>query len=425
MSSSADTWSRSDNRLDALFDKSLRLLDRIKASAGGHRAELYLRETRRRRLTFERRGGRSTLGEGVECGVALRLLSDDGKREGFAAASLSGADIENWLVTSARSSLGVPAHAPVGMGGPAEVDDVTGGGAIADVDAMAGWIDKAFSCLGLSSAGVDSKVSGWLEVATTSEILVNGSPLRARRQRDRVWAVAQVGHAGPGGRLDSLLEVTGRRLEDLDAAAWARYAIVAVQDPPHRPEPLEVPLVLDRGPSSRLVAFLVAVLHGGSASAFDVGAGWRVDDAPRHPDAFVGGTFDDAGFPTQRRTLADGRHGVPLQGPGTYRRESYRDRPRSLPSCLILAETSGAAPKDAFSVRDLRITGMPGGECLVELEGRRLRGGELDSQFLRARIRTNARELVRACVGSVGEPQHESWAVITPALVLEGLPVVT
>jgi hypothetical protein len=147
-----------------------------------------------------------------------------------------------------------------------------------------------------------------------------------------------------------------------------------------------------------------------------------VRDDPIHPKALVGGWFDDAGFPTRIRPLADGEGVVDtLDGPGLLRRGSFRDLPEPHPSCLVVAGKDGAYPDPAIHLLDLRIYACPPGSWLLEGAGHVVRRGRSAGVLPRVTIRTSPEKIAAGLVATAGAPVVVGSGVVSPALVVEGL----
>jgi hypothetical protein len=136
----------------------------------------------------------------------------------------------------------------------------------------------------------------------------------------------------------------------------------------------------------------------------------------------VGGAFDDAGFPTRRRILADGSREVgALEGEGQFWRSSYRDPPCP-GTTTLLVETAGATPVDqGILVRDLRLHPVSDDRWILEVDGSLLRRGEPSGAVLGLVLEVDPADLVLRCAAAVGPARRTARGVVTPTLVFEGL----
>jgi hypothetical protein len=149
-----------------------------------------------------------------------------------------------------------------------------------------------------------------------------------------------------------------------------------------------------------------------------------VADEPLAPDALFGGSFDDAGFPTRRRVLADGARGIgTVDGPGCLRRPSYRDPPRAQPFHPVLEDGPEDPGGDGLLVSELAVHPLPDGRWILECDGILRRGAEWGPAVRGGLISTNPALLARCCVARVGPARSSHRGVRTPALLFEGLQV--
>ena len=155
-----------------------------------------------------------------------------------------------------------------------------------------------------------------------------------------------------------------------------------------------------------------------------VGSAWKLTDDPTQAGSLFGSTFDDAGFPTQRRVLADGLkiRGV-IEGEGTFRRPSFRDTPRNLPFNLEVAAGGKTLPCDGILVTSVTIHPCAAGDWIIEFSGGRLQEGGPGPPITSGFIRVTPAELMRRCVASFGETRQSYLGVQTPALLFDGLDV--
>jgi len=186
-----------------------------------------------------------------------------------------------------------------------------------------------------------------------------------------------------------------------------------------------IPVLLTPESSAMLVSALVRSLFiTGEKAGAPVGPAWEVIDDPRSADSLFGGRFDDVGFETRRRTLADGlRVAEPLAGPGSYRRPSFRDPPRPLPTHLVLESGGELSWEGGLVVSELALHPLPGGEWVLECDGTLAGNGFSGLRVHRCQIRTTPMELVQRCAARIGEARLSHRGVVTPALLFDNLPV--
>ena len=164
------------------------------------------------------------------------------------------------------------------------------------------------------------------------------------------------------------------------------------------------------------MAALARALHGpGSPVGGRVGPGWRLVDDPLEDGVLHGGLFDDSGFPTARRALADGERivGV-IDGPGNLRRASFRDPPAPLPSGIRVETASAAPPARAIRVSSIVLHAHGSSDWTVEVAGPAFRPGF---------FRLPPRDLAKRCVAASGELQTDRRGIATPSLLLENVDI--
>jgi hypothetical protein len=294
------------------------------------------------------------------------------------------------------------------------------------IDALISWLDRAVGFLGERLRAADPTAPeplAWVEAALGTELLADDLGVRAVRTRRRAWAMALFrGRALPDAP-ERPRFLAAREFAALDAGTWAEDIDEApgAARLPERPPAL--PWVLTPEAAATVVPFLAAFLHPpGTAPGQRVGSGWCIADDPFHERGLVGGSFDDVGFPASHIPLAEA--GVVLrgiEGQGTWRRPSYRDRPAFHPSTLVLDPPDVGRPESFYRVRAIRIHGMAPDRWLLEVDGVR-RNGDADAEvFQGARAIVAPASLAAACVGGIGSARAAGWGVVTPGLIFEGL----
>jgi len=395
-------------------EQNLEELSRLLVRAGelGLRGpvELYHRAAIVLRLT--RSGDRSPdiFQAGREDGLALRAGLEPGRLTFVAVSGFDETSL-GWAVDQVVRGRGAPASDALWQRG--------GDGLSIDVDPslrlpapaeMRSWLDTAAESSG-ESAGPTR-----LEVAATFESWATHDGLRASRGRTRAWAIIESRRP---------LAIAARRWEGLAPDGWARLADDRAR-PDGEPVPPPTgpfPILFSPEASAKLVHTIVRALHRSpECIGLAVGPGWRVEDDPLDVRALLGGTFDDAGFPTARTLLADGTSivGV-LDGPGSLRRPAFRDPPLPLPSNLVVRAPEAALPPRAGLVSSISIHPVEPGSWILELDGVSLEAGRTGPPIENWFVRVDPGELVRRCVGSVGPGRSSHRGVTTPALLFDDL----
>lgn len=397
------------------------VLDRASRAAPGLRVEVYVRESYRLRLT-RAADGRSKASEGWERGWALRLRTSDDRLEGFAATSGGGGEVIQWLLEAARAALAPTSMTDAWRAERASLEESSADDAWPTLDEASRWLVRALDFLEDRLGDDAGPLRAFVESARTSEAIINDSGLRAARSRDKAWAMVMAKDPQIPDARERPRIVVARALTDLDAGAWAED-LDAVGSPARlSARRLSLPLILTPSAATGLVPWLVQALHGPeSAVVPNVGVGWRPVDDPEDPAAVSGGGFDDVGFPTRRRALASDGTPLRLEGPGTYRRASFRDVPAPMASCIVMESPTIEPPGEACRVTSLRAVPIPDGDVMIEFDGARLSGGEPGETIRGARLRATPGELAAAFVGAVGRRRAAGWGLVTPRLILDGL----
>jgi hypothetical protein len=410
-----------------------RLVEHHKAMRDGFdavRLEFYHRASLTRRLARDRPEAPSSSVTGREDGVAVRLRTARDRRPGFSAASGCDAASLRWAAARARSSTGDrrgPRGADLPAGKETRLDRDAGGLPVrSELDA---WLDRACSALrhALPPAGGLRIGEVWVEVAVTAESLVGDGGFKASRLRRRAWAMARLRPVADGEESPRPLFVAGRSWETLSDGEWASLARDRGIGRTFREEPVgaRMPVLFAPEPAGVLVAALARTIHTRAELAGTaVGPGWSLHDDPRAPGALFGGDFDDAGFATARRELADGSFvRETVAGPGSYRRPSFRDSPHSLPANLVLDSAPITAPRHGLFVSGLTLYPLPGGKWVLDCDGRSRGGKKSGRGSRRALIATLPGDLVQRCLARIGAARRLHRGVQTPALLFDGLEV--
>ena len=329
-----------------------------------------------------------------------------------------------------RRALDDALHAPATTSAwrdePVERVDVEVESELPSTEELAEWLARAWGFLAerVSDARAPSpQPNAWVETAVTWELLLDDLGTRALRRRRRAWAMALFrGRALPDAP-ERPRFLVARDFASLDAGTWAEDfdASPGSTRLPERP-PL-LPWVLTPQAAAQLVPAVAAVLHApGTRPGGRVGAGWRLSDDPLQARGLVGGQFDDLGFDAGRLALAeDGEVLRALDGPGTFRRPSYRDRPEPHPTTLVLEPPEVGRPERFYRVQAIRLHPVRRDRWILELDGLRREGESRGEVFQGARAEVHPHALAEACVGGVGAARPAGWGVVTPGLVFEGL----
>jgi hypothetical protein len=367
--------------IEALVGEARVLWERARSVSESKRVEVYLKRAQRHRIGRDPISGALLRSDAIETGTACRVQSAAGA--GLAHVAITGSD----GASLSRALLGAsPSLA-------ADIRSLAMGGAFPSERIERETHDMDLDEEALRSGLADRPALAWVEAGVTVEVLIGVEAWVAVRTRARSSALA-----GDRPRL-----FARRGFGVLDT-------IPAVDEPPERTAPMET-LALEPGAAAPVVASLVQAVH--TSEAFigsPTGPGWSVADDPGCPDGLAGGEFDDAGFPTSRRVLADGRHvSASLDGPGSYWRRSFRDAPRALPSTIVL---SGASPtvREMRGLTACRLLPLGAEDWVVELPGTRP-----------GYLRTSPARLLQGCRGTFGAAVPTADGVITPGLIFEGI----
>lgn len=409
-----------------LFDRAATWIDEAMAIVGSDVVELFVRSTRRLRVSRTFANIAPRVVEGVETGLALRVVDASG-REGFDSTSIDPECAS--IRPHVERLLGVPRARGDRRSwrlDPVTLTDVEDPLTLPEEEEATAWLDRAIELLGERLRESDPgspEPTGWVECGATVEALVNGAGLRAFRSRRRAWAMALYrGRALPDAP-ERPRFLSARQFHALDAGTWAEDLDEAPVTARLAASPAGLPWVLTPEAAASLVPAVVTALHGsGSPENAEVGPGWRIEDVPDHADGLVGGKFDDAGYPSGATILADrGRSRGRLEGPGFFRRGSFRDPPAPAASTIVVRSTETERPEEFYRVRALRILPLGAGRWVLEVDGVRRRGDEAGEILQAARATTTPLEIARACRGTLGSARAAGWGIVTPGIVLDGL----
>jgi hypothetical protein len=388
--------------------------------------ELYHRAALTLRVTILGDGKSIETTRGYDEGCAVRLTSHRGRRAAFAATSGSKATSLRWAVARCREGL-TPAvqreHWSHGDG--AAVSDREGEHHLPAVEELTGWLERARETLAADGFPRLDPLELSIAVAATVESWVAEGGLRASRARTRGWALMRTREAWAGDRASKPVMVARRRWAELPPGAW-RMALEDRRLPKQGdvpPPATGVPVLFSPECSALLVRALARALHAaGREPGFEVGPAWKVYDDPRGPDALFGGSFDDAGFTTRRKRLANGNRSCGcIEGRGHYRRPSFRDRPSPSPCHLRVSPTPGAAPADGIVVTALELSPVAPDRWVLGLEGAILEGGRPAGVLRPSFVSIAPEDLVCRCVATVGPPRPSHLGIETPALLFTPL----
>lgn len=384
---------------------------------GGERVEVYLRSSRRVRVRLPRIGPAAEE-HGLDEGLAVRIHRPASREIGFAASSGIGPAIAAW---AGRSALGAarPGGQVAWIENPTvrrDVRPVSREGS--EPRALAAWLHGV-----VDRADTTPSEEPWIERSDTIEAVRNGAGgwIRARR---RVWGIGLTPAVLVDGAEPIPRAVAGSEVSALPTDPWSAARHPGGHGRPLALEPTEWEVVFDGDSLAALIPALVEALSTGPGEiSMPVGRGWVVSDDPLHPASLVGGEWDDAGFPSSRRLLADGGRLVDrLDGPGCLRRGSFRDPPEPSPSFLVVEPPPVPMPRLALRVLALRVLVLSG-TWVLDIDGLALREGQSVGAFRGERIRTTPEALVACCAGGIGTALPRAGCVLSPAVCFERLRV--
>jgi hypothetical protein len=369
-------WSTGKD-IESLVSEARSLWERARLVTRSASVEIYVKHARRWGL---RRGLHEH--EVSETGAACRWEVGGGRVAAHVA--MSGTDrarLQHDLEGATSAPRGDGRSLAAGTDFPRERIDLETVTAQFEPEALREWM--------ASAASVES-----FELGMTTEVLVGPSGWLAVRTRARSSALI-----APGSQLTAR---RGFEVADLTESMEESTAGTLGED-----------LRLAPSAASPLVMTLVQAVHSSPEwIGTETGKGWDVIDDPLAPQGLAGGAFDDAGFPTARRTLAEGGKIMgALDGPGSYWRRSFRDPPRSLPSTIVIgAGSPSTASEHRGGYPRCRVIPLGSNGWILELPG-----------DVNRYARTDPGELLRACNGVYGRPVATPDGPITPGLVFDGI----
>jgi hypothetical protein len=371
--------------------------------------ELYARASQRIRVSIDL-SGRLRVDRGTDAGLAVRAFDARRRTLGFAAAT--GFDPGQAARAARRAEADAApfdGERPWSEGAGMRNDGLESFPGLPSRDDLAAWLTGA-----LRSSGCNPAEDPWVEASSTIETswTREGSWTRSRL---RIWGIV-VSRCVASPKAEPVPRVVAARcMAALPADPWPIHGEAGRVG---RMESESV--VFDGEALAALVPTLVRALGDkGSSGEARVGPGWVVSDDPTHPDASVGGPWDDAGFSARPVPLADGRTVVgTIGGPGSLRRGSFRDPPEPAPSLLRVEPPAVAPSRGDVRVVASRIHSLDG-RWVMEVDGVDPDGTAFHRRF----VRTDPLELAARCAGGIGPAIARAGAVVTPALRFEGLRV--
>jgi hypothetical protein len=407
---------------DDSLERLRELHRRARRRAGRRGVELYHRAATTLRVTRARGAATDEVQTGHEDGLAVRTFDPSNGCVGFAATSGCREGAVDWVVGRATESELAEAGCPWAEGHGTMIDRDP---AVSDWDeARVGrWIDDALSRL----PGDDAPRSVSVEIARTVETWVADGGPAGSRVRTRAWAVAQGLPQGVSTSSPAPLITAARSPQNLDVRAWSALVAERTWSSGIRATSFngKSAVVFRQESAATLVQVLVQALSTPDQPLIiPVGPGWKLVEDPLEPGALLGGTFDDCGFPAVSKTLADGcRTSDTLSGPGSWRRGSYRDRPRPMAANVRVASLEATLPRDSVAATTVVLHRLDPARWAIEFTGGLLSGGEAGPSISRGFIEIGPEALVRRCAGTIGVARADHRGVTCPGLVFSDLPV--
>lgn len=385
--------------VEAIVARARLLRELASSRSGTERVEVYCKESSRVRASRGVTSGALEVSFANESGMAVRIGAAAGQRSAFASVGGRSRDAMRWAVdTAVAAGEGcgarmLSASEVVGM----ERLDLDPSERLPASERLKEWIQGSPS-------------ADWIEAGVTVETLCGDSGWVAVRRRARSWALFDRTQPALAARR----EAAGWELPEPPGSETGSAPF-----PPGRADARTIILLPEA--AAPLVTALATVFHGeGSRKGEPVGVGWCLEDDPLHLDGVCGGQFDDAGFPSARSTLAEGGRVVGiLDGPGTYRRPSFRDAPTPGISTIRVLQDPPLSPPAGLLVRRCRVLPLEVDSWALELDGADLSGGSARGETWS--LRADPRRLILACTGPSGVARLTGEGVLTPSLVFEGL----
>jgi len=392
--------------------------------------ELYHRTSTVHRVAREAGGVAPETQAGREEGIAVRLRSRRDRSPRFAASSGGDARAVGWAVERASASHGGDLEGPgwAAGRGDARLDRDAVVERVTDED-LAVWLDQVWERATAATKSAPFPLSrAWVEVGTTLETWVAHGGLRASRARMRAWAVAIPGGPTRNASLSRPAVIAARSWSALREMDWQgiledRVWRVDAAEPARS---ARLPVLFSPEATSTLATALIKAVHSSDeALGKPVGSGWRVQDRPRTPEVLLGSAYDDCGFGTSDRVLADGdRIQGSIGGPGCFRRPSFRDPPRPEHSELVVAHSEpGHLPPRTVLAATIKIHPLDTGQWIVQFEGGVLTHGEPAGAITAGFVKATPHQLVERCLAGYGPVRQSYLGIQTPALLFDSLPV--
>jgi hypothetical protein len=415
-------------RLDASsLAKRLESLRRtVDSDLPGSDLELYHRAALTLRVSDEGESKKVKMQYGQDEGLALRATTRKGSDVAFAATSGSQPSSLRWVVARCRELYApTPQEGLWPRDGGAEKNDRDGAPELPPLAEVREWLDRARQALAGHGGKGPEPLELSVEVAATVESWVADGGLRASRVRTRGWALMRIRKPWKGDHASKPVLVARRRWSELPPGAWRE--VLEDRNLPDRsaspPPTASVPVLFNPECSALLVLALTKTLHAGAREpGIEVGPAWKVYDDPCHAQALFGGSFDDVGFATRRKRLANGHRTCgTIKARGHYRRPSFRDRPIPLPSHLSVSATARPAPTEGVIATALSVHPVESGRWLLRIDGALLDQGRPGAVLRPSFVSISPEELVLRCVATVGPPRLSHLGVETPALLFDHL----
>ncbi|MDX1388042.1 MAG: hypothetical protein R3344_02575 [Acidobacteriota bacterium] len=420
-------WERVDHGIatdallspEASLERITRVFERVRGVVGSSRAELYHRASFRLRVRLDASDAREIIETGHDEGLAARVRTGGG-RVGFAA--VSGGEIEDaqWALSEAASRETTVAKSSWAdhSGAPIIDCDPT---VCPDPAALRTTLRRSLSRSGETCPDSPPTWAGsWIEWGTTVESWVADGGFRASRSRSRAWAMTpkRLAPEHGGGEIPALIAARG--LDELGRFGWIAPALhgtavpldAALSDGTLLLEPFAAALVVR--------ALAVELCAPGRTTRQEVGPGFRISDDPAHPKGLTGGKFDDAGFPTIRKPLADGSRILALfEGRGHLRRSSFRDPPAPDLTTLVVEGGGETPPKTVIHIPEARLHVLAPGDWVLEPVGAWLGDAGSGKPIARSFLRVSPHEIARRLHATAGPATLSPNNTQTPALILD------
>lgn len=404
-------------------DRALESIDSLRRRAearGFGRVEVYRRVADRVRVGLRPPSRTPERSIGHEEGTAVRVALPDGRR-GFGASSGGGSrSLDLALSAAVRNAVPVGARtAGWWSGEPGARSDPDGAMSLPGTDDLEAWLDRVLEQRRRASRTTAVVHAIQVEVAATVETLSGYGNWVALRGRRRAWVLGLERRGSAGDAPEATWSLAGRSLDEVEAACRTLPRLAS--GPSDRPTRDRAGVVVTADAACILVAALARTVHAESAAiGLGVGPGWTLIDDPLDGASLFHGTFDDAGFPTERRRLADGRTVVASIGAaGNFRRGSYREPPVPMATNLSLEPPEAGSPPRAIWVDDVRIHPLSQRDWILELHPSDRDRAWVDPLI----VRSSPETLVSRCVGGMGGARRSPRGVTSPSLVFEDLPI--